>query len=116
MRIKRKPLLLNAWHNSKDNRPGDKPPEPMPPWVHDAAEKAAEPGTTFLLKPADPGAMSKVVNADDVLYRAPDGGIHSVSMARFKQEYDVIDLQPKLNPDRSQNTAREDLQERNQNS
>lgn len=94
MRIKRKPLLLNAWHNSKGPRPGDNPAEPMPPWLQKAAEKDAKPDTTFLLKPDDPGFVGKLVNAGDVVYQAPDGGIHSISLARFTQEYDVVDLQP----------------------
>jgi hypothetical protein len=94
MRIKRKPLLLNAWHNSKGPRPGDKPAEPMPRWLQAAAEKDAKPETTFLLKPDDPGATGKLVSAGDVVYQAPDGGIHSISLDRFKQEYDVVDLQP----------------------
>lgn len=94
MRIKRKPLLLNAWHNSKGPTPAGKPPEPMPPWLQSAAEKGAKPDTTFLLKPEDPGSIGKLVNAGDIVYQAPDGGIHSISLARFKQEYDVVDLQP----------------------
>lgn len=91
MRIKRKPLLLNAWHNSKGARPGGKPAEPMPPWVKSLAEKSAAPDTTFVLNTPQ---GKKIVRADDIVYQSPDGSVHSIRMERFKQEYDLVDLQP----------------------
>lgn len=91
MRIKRKPLLLNAWHNSKGNRPGGKPPEPMPPWLKSIAEATAKPDTTFLVAV---DGNRRIITAGDVVYQAPDGSVHSVTLDRFNQEYDLVDLQP----------------------
>jgi hypothetical protein len=101
MRIKRKPLLLNAWHNSKGNRPGGKPAEPMPPWLKSIAERAAAPDTTFTIVTNE---RTKLITAGDVVYQAPDGSVHSVTLDRFKQEYDVVDLQPNKIPDAPQET------------
>lgn len=93
MRIKRKPLLLNAWHNSKVPNLAGKPAEPMPPWLKSIAEKSAAPDTTFIIVSNE---QRKLVTAGDIVYQAPDGSVHSVTLARFKQEYDLVDLQPKI--------------------
>lgn len=90
MRIKRKSLILLAWQNSTDPSPAGKPAEPMPQWLKTVAEPAAEPGTTFTVSMGD---ERKLVRAEDIVYQAPNGTVHSIDLARFKQEYDEINLQ-----------------------
>jgi hypothetical protein len=92
MKIKRKPLLLEGWHNSKEPRPDGHPAEPMPKWLKESSERSAAPGTTFLTLSSN---QEIIVHAGHIVYRDALGGVHSISPERFAQEYDIVDLQKK---------------------
>lgn len=96
MRIKRKPLLLEAWYNSKEPRPDGHPAEPMPDWLSKNAERAAIPGSTFL-------ALNKteemLIHAGHIVYKDTTGGIHSIPMDRFKAEYEIVNLNKPVGED-----------------
>lgn len=95
MKIRRKPLTLTAWHNSKGPTPGGKPAEPLPLWLKKVAEKDAAPDTTFTFDQGDRGGR-RLCFAGDIVYQAVDGSIHSISPTRFKQEYEIADIQAKI--------------------
>jgi len=88
MRVKRKPLLMLAWHNSIEPGPQG-PAEPMPPWVKGSAEKAAKPGTSFLIEQVQGRILCP---AGHVVYQALDGSLHCITLERFKTEYEIINV------------------------
>ena len=98
MKIRRKQLTLMAWHNSKGPTPAGRSAEPLPPWLQKVAESGAKPDTTFIVDDPREGRGRKVVHAGDVVYLALDGSIHSIPLTRFKQEYDIADIQAKVPP------------------
>jgi hypothetical protein len=61
----------------------------MPPWVKGSAEKAAKPGTTFLIYQTGGDMICPV---GSVVYQAFDGSLHCINMERFKTEYEIINV------------------------
>jgi hypothetical protein len=61
----------------------------MPPWVKGSAEKAAKPGTTFLIHQVGPDILCQV---GSVVYQAFDGSLHCITLERFKTEYEIINV------------------------
>ena len=98
MKIRRKQITLQAWHNTKGKAVNERPAEPLPLWLQKVAEPGAKPDTTFIINDPREDRGSKVVHAGDVVYLSPDGSIHSIPLARFKQEYDIVDIQAKVTP------------------
>jgi len=96
MKIRRKAITLQAWHNTKGKAVNERPAESMPIWLQKVAEPAAKPDTTFVINDPKEDRGTKVVHAGDVVYLAPDGSIHAINLARFKQEYEIADIQAKV--------------------
>lgn len=96
MRARRKPLIVNCWHNSTSKRPDGGPPESMPPWVRSVAEKEAAPGKTFLIQTT---SAKFLVPTESVVYQAPDGSLHAITVERFKTEYEPINVAAPAQPE-----------------
>lgn len=99
MKIRRRPLTLTAWHNSKGPTPAGRPAEPMPQWLKKTAEPSAAPGATFVIFDAI-GDARKLIHAESIVYQAVDGSIHAITLKRFGQEYEIADIHAKV-PDKA---------------
>jgi len=68
----------------------------MPPWIRSVAEKAAKPGTSFLVQNLHDRPLCP---AESILVQGQDGRVYPVGLDTFKIEYDLINVAAPAKPE-----------------